>query len=632
MAGEFPVPRAHIAVCAGWCIRSSVWSRDLGAARIRGWLRLAVVLAVLLAALGGAAPASADTVTKVTGTSVLEGVACGSATNCWATGNSGGQATGAVVPITSGVPGTVYQVSGANDLHAIACPTATSCLAVGTGNFASYGAIVQISNGHPGPATTLSGTAYLRGVACSTSTFCVAVGWQTGNYNGANARIGVVVPIDNGSPGAVELISGTLDVDGVACPTTSSCVAVGTAPTGPGQSAGVIVPISGGTAGSPATVPATSELLGVACASAADCVAVGPIPGGNGSGAVVPIDNGAAGAAMPVPGGAGVWGVACASTTQCWAVGNGAGGGADGGIVPVSIGSAPGAFTPEAGTSRLYGVGCMDGNCVAAGQAPPLGSGPGVVASFGGAEGPMKYLDVAKAKADMPAALQSAVYYCTPTALGLYGFGTGILLIGNASALAVAGAITAYATAPFCVATIKRVVNDYHRIKDPPDSNIHQLANPAPIGPVKLPSCKRWHRNQRAFCTQLSTPERKWARAAEQIASIDQALATTQARERAAITAGDQTAVNLQDGHIPALEQQEHTALSAKATAGKAIAHVLRTHHLGYRKTKAQATTTISAIKRKLAKQGITSSELKQYAANALRPHAVNLLAALGQR
>ena len=86
---------------------------------------------MLVALVGNVVPASVSTTTQVvSGISVLNGVACASATTCEAVGvNSLGQ--GVVVPITNGTPGVAQVVSGAFELRSVACPSATTYEAVG---------------------------------------------------------------------------------------------------------------------------------------------------------------------------------------------------------------------------------------------------------------------------------------------------------------------------------------------------------------------------------------------------------------------------------------------------------------------------------------------------------------------
>lgn len=106
------------------------------------------------------------------------------------------------------------------------------------------------------------------------------------------AVIGGVAPASagitaQGVPGGVTLL-------GVACPSASTCQAVG------GNNSGqeVVVPIINGTPGSAQPVPGTTLLAGVACASATTCVAVGDNSPSS-QGVVVPIINGTPGTAQP---------------------------------------------------------------------------------------------------------------------------------------------------------------------------------------------------------------------------------------------------------------------------------------------------------------------------------------------
>jgi hypothetical protein len=236
------------------------------------------------------------------------------------------------------------------------------------------------------------------------------------------------------------------------------------------------------------------------------------------------------------------------------------------------------------------------------------------------------------ALADLPIAFKNAITYCTPAVIGALTFGTGVLLIGSAGPLAVAGALTVAATQPFCLATIKRLATDYGIYKDPPAQDYHQLANASHLAAVRLPSCKHASRALHGFCVQLSAAERAWVQAVEQVASVDQAVEKTVARESGALAAGDQAAVSLQDGHIAGLERQERKALAALSSTGKKVARILKAHRIGYRMTKTQSSKIIQAVLRRLAKQGLTSDELKAVVgASAFKPRALNVLAALAR-
>ena len=278
------------------------------------------MLVSLLLAVSGALVAVAETSASasestqtVPGTTQLEGVACPSATICEAVGdNSSGE--GVVVPITSGVPGSPVTVSGTEFLNGVDCPSTTTCEAVGATqvivgvNLVSIGLVVPITSGAPGSPVTVSGTAQLFGVACPSTTSCEAVGATQVTVDNVLTLTGVVVPISSGVPGSPVTVSGTFELLGVACPSTTSCEAGGN---------GVVVPITSGVPGSAVTASGTGQLYGVACPSTTSCEAVGTY----GDGVVVPITSGVPGSAVTPSGTYELDGVACPSTTTCEAVG-----------------------------------------------------------------------------------------------------------------------------------------------------------------------------------------------------------------------------------------------------------------------------------------------------------------------
>jgi hypothetical protein len=208
-----------------------------------------------------------------------------------------------------------------------------------------------------GNVQTVPGMRELGGIACPSSSTCLAVGINVANTAGA------IVPITNGSAGAVQSVAGTGELGGIACPSSSMCIAVGETELG----VGVVVPVVNGTAGAVQTVPGTFVLDGVACTSGSACVAVGLNVSGGPMGVVVPITNGTAGAAQTVPGALSFSGVACPSNT-CFAVGNSNGG--IGIVVPIVNGTA-GAVQTVPGTSQLLGIACPTGStCLAVGIDP----------------------------------------------------------------------------------------------------------------------------------------------------------------------------------------------------------------------------------------------------------------------
>jgi peptidoglycan/xylan/chitin deacetylase (PgdA/CDA1 family) len=233
------------------------------------------------------------------------------------------------------------------------------------------GATAVMAGAVPASASTstqiVPGTRVLFAVACPSATTCVAVGQYASQQE-------VVVLITNGVPGSAQAVPGTTELAGVACPSVTTCVAVGNN----SGSGGVVVPIINGTPGTPQTVPGTNDLDGVGCASTTACYAVGRNP--SDQGVVVPVTNGSPGSAEVV---AGSWGnagvligVACPSVTTCEAVGAKSSSG-PGVVVPIT-GGTPGSLQAVAGTRDLEGVACPSATtCEAVGASSS--SGPGVV-------------------------------------------------------------------------------------------------------------------------------------------------------------------------------------------------------------------------------------------------------------
>jgi uncharacterized repeat protein (TIGR02543 family) len=283
----------------------------------------------------------------IPGTTQLEGVACPSATTCEAVGYNS-TPEGVVVPITSGVPGSPVTVSGTSELLGVACPSATTCEAVGY-NSSDEGVVVPITSGVPGSPVTVSGTEFLNGVACPSTTTCDAVGATQVTVGVSLVSIGLVVPITSGVPGSPVTVSGTAQLFGVACPSATICEAVGATQVTVDNVltlTGVVVPITSGVLGSPVTVSGTFELDGVACPSTTSCEA-------GGDGVVVPITSGVPGSAAAVSGTGQLYGVACSSATTCEAVGTDG----DGVVVPITSGVPGSAVTPS-GTYELDGIVC----------------------------------------------------------------------------------------------------------------------------------------------------------------------------------------------------------------------------------------------------------------------------------
>jgi hypothetical protein len=185
----------------------------------------------------------------------------------------------------------VHPVSGVQTLDAIACSGSNSCVAVGNVDTStqpySEGVVVPIVDGKPGSVEMVPGTVRLTGVACPSASTCIAVGDQDVSWMGSSPifSVGEVVEITNGTPGAAQEAApgpdpwlgspNELFLDGVACTTISSCVAVGD----DDAYGGVAVPIKNGRPGQEEVIDGLEQTVpnGVTCSE--DCFAVGSYSG-----------------------------------------------------------------------------------------------------------------------------------------------------------------------------------------------------------------------------------------------------------------------------------------------------------------------------------------------------------------
>ncbi len=172
--------------------------------------------------------------------------------------------------------------------NAVSCPTATSCVAVIDGTGVPH--IATLSGGAwtlaPAPIAPNDGGT-LDGVSCLSSTSCVAVGEQASSETIAHPLIETlasgtwtptILPVPSGAT-APQLTS-------VDCTSTTSCVAVGTetvSATGDPFGDSDTLPFAevlAGTSWTEATLPTPQDstqpaLSGLACATSTTCVAVG---------------------------------------------------------------------------------------------------------------------------------------------------------------------------------------------------------------------------------------------------------------------------------------------------------------------------------------------------------------------
>jgi len=83
--------------------------------------------------------------------------------------------------------------------------------------------VESITNGVPGTAHVVRGVSYVSGIACPTTTTCEAVGIRDATRH--KAAKGLLVPIVNGSPGAAQALPQVFTT--LACPSATTCDAIG---------------------------------------------------------------------------------------------------------------------------------------------------------------------------------------------------------------------------------------------------------------------------------------------------------------------------------------------------------------------------------------------------------------------
>ena len=228
---------------------------------------------------------------------------------------------------------------GGGDLRGVACPTTTNCFVVG-----EYGdgssrmqPLVGRSIGStwsigpaPRPADFTPAFGRLAGVACPSVTTCFAVGDYHSGFSGPRTLIekwdgkAWTIMKSPNPPDATEI-----SLSGVSCASVTSCFAVGSAQGG--VAAKTLLEQWNGTTwkivGNAPKLSGTNGLAGVSCPSIATCVAVGHVMGGKLQKTLVERWNGSTWSVVKSANPlhftrAQLSGVACPTTKVCFAVGD----------------------------------------------------------------------------------------------------------------------------------------------------------------------------------------------------------------------------------------------------------------------------------------------------------------------
>ncbi|HEV3266750.1 MAG TPA: hypothetical protein VG014_14605, partial [Acidimicrobiales bacterium] len=276
----------------------------------------------------------ASTVPTPSGIGQLKGVSCVAWNFCMAVGSANG--TAALSDAWNGAAWTSIPTAGGTAadpvLSAVTCLSSTRCVAVGsTGVKINMGStLIESWNGTTwtataGPNLNATFNDELLGVSCPAVGTCLAVGQATSVFAIVNELL------------AVGLVAGTWSLvstgaptqpgpqgsgfNGVSCPTTTACVAVGN---GIGSGGGPPIAEVGNLSGlavSPTIGIGTGTLLGVTCWTTLNCIAVG----GTGTASTILNGSGWTPIATPTPpGGAPVEnGIACSTPRgDCLIVGD----------------------------------------------------------------------------------------------------------------------------------------------------------------------------------------------------------------------------------------------------------------------------------------------------------------------
>lgn len=279
--------------------------------------------------------------------SILTAVACQSGSACTAVGfasDRAGNPTATLAerwngnkwriqptPNPAGVPGSL--------LSAVACTSASACTAVGFTTDSSGNPTKTLAerwNGahwgiQPTPNPAGAASSLLVGVACTSPSACIAVGGSTDSSGNVTA----VAERWNGTEWSIQSTPSPTGGQGsflnsIACPSASSCTAVGNTADSHGNQTGTLAERWNGTSWSIQPTPNPrgthgSFLNSVACPSASVCTAVG-LAFASGPAILAERWNGTTWTIQPTPSLPGVYdidppAVACPSASSCTAVG-----------------------------------------------------------------------------------------------------------------------------------------------------------------------------------------------------------------------------------------------------------------------------------------------------------------------
>lgn len=242
------------------------------------------------------------------------GISCPGPATCFAAAASGPQpgasGGGVLLRTTDGINWNqiYYGGPGSQPLHAISCADTMHCVAVGgverssqTGGQRSI-VLTTVNGGASWTRNTSLGTHAFLGVACTSTSTCIAVGEN-----------GTIIKTTNGGTSWAPETSGTTNpLWDISCPDSSHCYAT------TGNNDSVLATVNGGTTW--VNQPTPGNTSAISCHDDTHCVAVG------GRGSIATTANGGTtwtdhSVAVPTHEVWDIWGVSCVSDTTCTASG-----------------------------------------------------------------------------------------------------------------------------------------------------------------------------------------------------------------------------------------------------------------------------------------------------------------------
>lgn len=253
-------------------------------------MAVALVLAVSPALASGHAAAVSYHVQHPPRAGSIQGLGCHGAICMGAGYGTSSHPAATVVMIDHGKARTARPVVHASALWGAACATSSYCIAVGQndhihaarwnghsgeGNGKEVGIAAPVVDGRPRPLITLRSMVAVTAVACPGPQTCLVTGEDEPRDPSHNhSASGALIVITNGHPGRTQVVSGTLSISQITCPSTSKCLAVGQ--TFEGESG--IIAVMHGAAGRLEPVREStaygvpSALSYIGCATATRCI------------------------------------------------------------------------------------------------------------------------------------------------------------------------------------------------------------------------------------------------------------------------------------------------------------------------------------------------------------------------